>query len=92
MNVDEYKKLFLDGKKNKIPITGLCGRIIRGKSPDDFLTLTDDPNRDIIMLMGGDGLEQILGKTGYEALINIGYMEDYIEYKVKNMKGIFDLT
>ncbi len=36
------------------------------------------------MLMGEDGLEQILGKTGYEALISIGYMLDYIEYKIKS--------
>ncbi|KKL79777.1 hypothetical protein LCGC14_2011420 [marine sediment metagenome] len=59
-------------------------RILRSKSLEDFETLTDDPNRKIIMLMGGDGLEKILGKTGYEALISIGYMLGYIEYKIKS--------
>ena len=59
-------------------------RILRSKSLEDFETLTNDPNRKIIMLMGGDGLEKILGKTGYEALISIGYMLDYIEYKIKS--------
>jgi len=24
MNLDDYKDLFLDGKKNQIPITGIC--------------------------------------------------------------------
>lgn len=84
MNLDDYKNLFLEGKKSQTPIEGICGRILRGKSPEDFETLTDDPDRKIIMLMGGDGLEKILGKTGYETLIDIGYMLDYIEYKVKS--------
>lgn len=82
MELNEYKQLFLEGKKNQNPITGLCGRILRGKTDKDFETLSDDPNRLIIMLMGGDGLEELLGKTGYEALITIGYMRDYIEYKL----------
>lgn len=34
--------------------------------------------------MGGDGLEKILGKTGYEALISICYVLGYIEYKIKS--------
>jgi hypothetical protein len=84
MNLVDYKDLFVEGKKTTLPITGICGRILRGKSPKDFETLTDDPQRDIIMLMGGDGLEKILGKSGYEALVTIGYMLDYIEYKVKS--------
>ncbi|MCK4383456.1 MAG: hypothetical protein KAW66_09210 [Candidatus Lokiarchaeota archaeon] len=84
MNLVDYKDLFVEGKKTTLPITGICGRILRGKSPKDFETLTDDPDRKLIMLMGGDGLERILGKSGYEALITIGYMLDYIEYKIKS--------
>ncbi|HEC37877.1 MAG TPA: hypothetical protein ENI29_06545 [bacterium] len=84
MDLDGYKTFFLEGRKNLNPITGICGRILRGKSPKDFETLTDDPQRKIVMLMGADGLEKLLGKSGYEALITIGYMLDYIEYKVKN--------
>ncbi|MBY9006401.1 MAG: hypothetical protein KGD63_06555 [Candidatus Lokiarchaeota archaeon] len=83
MSLDNYIQLFLEGKKNQMPITELYGRILRGKSPKDFETLTDDPERKIIMLMGGDGLEKLLGKSGREALITIGYMQDYIDYKVK---------
>ena len=71
MNLDDYKNLFLQGKTTSLPITGICGRILRGKSPKDFETLTDDPDRKLIMLMGGDGLERILGKSGYEALLRL---------------------
>ncbi len=84
MDLDGYKTFFLEGRKNLNPITGICGRVLRGKSPKDFETLTNDPQRKIVMLMGADGLEKLLGKSGYEALITIGYMLDYIEYKVKN--------
>lgn len=59
-----------------------CGRIIRGKELKDFLTLTDDPTRLIVMTMGPDGLAQIDGKSGYESLEIIGYETDYIATKV----------
>ena len=49
MELNEYKQLFLEGKKNQNPITGLCVRILRGKIDKDFETLSDDPNRLIIM-------------------------------------------
>lgn len=84
MDLDDYKTFFLEGRKNLNPITGIYGRILRGKSSNDFETLSDDPQRKIIMLMGADGLEKLLGKSGYEALITIGYMLDYIEYKIKS--------
>ena len=42
MSLDNYVKLFIEGKENQMPITGLCGRILRGKSPKDFETLTND--------------------------------------------------
>ena len=63
-------------------VTGLCGRIIRGKKPADFLTLTDDPDRKLVLLMGPDGLEKLLGKSGYDMLVEIGYETAYIDRKV----------
>lgn len=81
MKASEFKQLFEKGTSIN-GITGLCGRIIRGKNPEDFETLTDDPNRKVVMLIGEDGLENILGKTGYEMLVAIGYEKDYIQRKV----------
>jgi len=83
MELEEYKRLFMEGKKATAPVDGLCGRILRGTKPEDFDTLTDDPNRIVIMLIGGDGLGDLLGKSGYESLIHIGYAKDYIEYKIE---------
>ena len=80
MDTKKYQELFVQGKTSAV--VGLCGRIIRGTKPDDFKTLTDDPNRKLVMLMGSDGLEKLLGKTGYDMLVEIGYEPDYIERKV----------
>lgn len=71
--------------------TNECGRIIRGKVPSDFLTLTDDPTRLIVMTMGPDGLAQIDGKSGYESLEIIGYEPNYIVTKV-NEGNLFKLV
>jgi nicotinamidase-related amidase len=70
----------------------LCGRIIRGRKPEDFLTLTDDPNRKIVMLVGPDGLETLLGRTGYEMLVTIGYTADHIKRKVVDEGNSFKLA
>lgn len=80
MDIKTYEQMLRSGKMGQV--TGLCGRIIRGKNLEDFLTLTDDPQRKLVMLMGPDGLEKLLGKTGYEMLAEIGYESSYIVRKV----------
>ncbi len=83
MRIEEYAKLIRTGQTTKNPVTGICGRIIRGQKPSDFTTLTDDPERKIVMLVDPDGLAKLLGKTGYQMLIEVGYQPDYLEHKVK---------
>lgn len=83
MKIEEYAELVRTGQTTQKQVTGICGRIIRGKKPADFATLTDDPDRKIVMLVDPDGLAKLLGKTGYEMLIEIGYQPDYLEHKVK---------
>ena len=82
MELTRYRELFESGASVQKPVSGLCGRIIRGKKAGDFETLTDDPDRKLVMLMGPDGLETLLGKTGYEMLVAIGYEPDYLRHKV----------
>ncbi|MCX6744865.1 MAG: hypothetical protein NTX82_05055 [Candidatus Parcubacteria bacterium] len=83
MRIDEYAKLVKSGQTTKKPVTGICGRIIRGQKPSDFASLTDDPERKIVMLVDPDGLAKLLGKSGYDMLIEVGYQPDYLEHKVK---------
>ncbi len=78
--VEGYVKAFKAGER--VPVEGLCGRLIRGKCPEDFKTLTDDSSRLIVMLMGPDGLEQLIGLNGYEIMQEICYPDEYIRAKV----------
>lgn len=79
--VQEYVQALRSGA-NSFSTSGLCGRIIRGKQPADFLSLTDDPTRKLVMVLGPDGLRTLLGKSGYKMLLAIGYDKPYIESKV----------
>jgi|GEM_PF-28087 len=79
--IEQYLSALSGGRYS--PVTALCGRILRGKKPADFETLTDDPSRLLVMFMGPDGLQTLLGKNGYEMLVAIGYQPDYLEHKVK---------
>lgn len=83
MDIDKFAELIKQGKTTNQKVEDLCGRIIRGKVPKDFETLTDDPDRKIVMLVDPDGLDKMLGKTGYEMLVEVGYEKDYLEHKVK---------
>jgi len=80
MDLDVYKELFLNQKIE--PIKDIMGKITRGKKPKDFDTLTHDPTRKIVMIMGSDGLELILGKSGLETLVEIGYTQDHIQHLI----------
>jgi hypothetical protein len=82
MTLNEYVETLKTGKTSAKTITGICGRIIRGKRPEDFETLTDDPERKLVMLMGPDGLGLLPGKTGHDMLVAIGYEPDYLRHKV----------
>lgn len=82
MDLDYYKDLFLNQKIDKSPIKDIMGKITRGKTSKDFETLTHDPTRKIVMLMGSDGLENILGKSGLEILVEIGYTQDHINHLI----------
>lgn len=85
MQLEEYKSLFLNKKESNQDMSNLVGRILRGKKPEDFLTLTDEPEtRKIVMLMAEDGLKSLLGKKGTEILLSIGYEKEYIQYKIKS--------
>jgi len=90
MKLDDYLALLnslsseVQVPPNKIKIKGIFGRILRGTKPTDFETLSDDPDRKIILVSAEDGLKRFIGKTGYQMLLAIGYEKDYIEYRLKN--------
>jgi nicotinamidase-related amidase len=83
MDASLYARALQSGRVSPgLQCTGLSGRIIRGTKPEDFSTLSDDPDRQVVMLVGSDGLQKLLGKTGHDMLVEIGYESDYIRRKV----------
>lgn len=89
--VMQYLAALRKGEKH-FSTAGLCGRIIRGRQPEDFTTLTDDPNRKLVMMLGPDGLRKLLGKSGYEMLVAVGYDLPYITRKVRDEGNQFKLV
>jgi hypothetical protein len=67
--------------ENYTTIKTLRGRILRGKSPRDFWTLTDDPRRKLITMLGADSLNQLIGMSGHEILISIGATKEFTKKK-----------
>jgi len=74
--VEQFAAAYKAGTPRRV--SGLVGRILRGKTSTDFEYLSDDPNRKIVFLIGSDGLQEIVGKSGYDALLTVGYTPEYI--------------
>jgi hypothetical protein len=59
-------------------VSGLMGRVLKGKGDNDFETLSDDRDRKIVFLMGSDGLEGLVGLSNDQILAKIGYTAEYV--------------
>ena len=57
----------------------LYGRVLKGRGPADFTSLSNDGNRRIVFVTDEDGLRQMVGKTGYQMLVAIGWTPAYIQ-------------
>lgn len=80
--VQEYVDAFRRGYLGEVSTQGLLGRVIRGKTPKDFETLSDDPDRRLILLTDPQGLSSIVGKSAFSILIAIGWEPGYAIQKV----------
>lgn len=58
------------------------GRIVRIKG-DGPLTLTEEPDRRVVMIMGPAALADLTGRSGIEMLSLIGYTDEYVRRKLK---------
>uniref|UniRef100_A0A6C0KPT3 HD/PDEase domain-containing protein n=1 Tax=viral metagenome TaxID=1070528 RepID=A0A6C0KPT3_9ZZZZ len=66
-------------KGEQVVVKNLVGRVLRGQTDADFLNLSPDPNRKLIMFMASDGLQELINKSLTDILITIGYPVDYIK-------------
>lgn len=80
--MDNFLQAWQTGQPFVVPST-LRGRILHGQKPEDFFTLSDSPNRLLVMMMGADGLQALLGKSGFEMLVLLGSKPEYIVEKLR---------
>ncbi len=91
----EYAKCFMKnfglGRSEAYPQFEIAGRILRGKTPNDFNTLSDKPDRKIVFFLDSASLNELIGLTGIEILMQIGYDPDYITH-LKEDGTVFKLS
>lgn len=69
------------GRKPATPITGIQGRFIR-MAPGQPDALTDDPDRRIVFLVNASTCTDLVGLTGYQVCMTIGWKPEYAREKV----------
>jgi hypothetical protein len=81
--VSQYIEAFCRGNLGGAKTEGLLGRVIRGKIPADFETLSDDPRRKLVLLTDPDGLAALPGLSGFSILMRIGWEPGYAAQKIQ---------
>lgn len=76
----DYADALLAGDPTRVSAqsSALCGRVLRGIAAADFETLTPDPNRRLVFLMGEDGLKTLGGLDEDGVLNAIGYEASFV--------------
>ncbi|ELR15337.1 uncharacterized protein ACA1_086530 [Acanthamoeba castellanii str. Neff] len=72
-DIDELAELFerQEGLGRR-RVRGICGRVTKGRTEDDFRLLSDGPTKRLSWVVGPDGLEQLCGKSPRDMLLAIG--------------------
>lgn len=77
----QYANCWGDGRKPPGGISGIQGRFIR-MAPGQPDALTDDPDRRVVFLVNAETCVNLIGLSGYEVCITIGWLADYTRDKV----------
>jgi nicotinamidase-related amidase len=79
--LNDYERAFTAGQKPATPYSDLQGRFIRMR-PGEPDALTDDPDRRVVFLVDGQTLTDLVGLTGYQVCMAVGWDPDYTKGKV----------
>ncbi len=77
---DMFIARFASGQRLDVEavFSGFTGRVLRGRTSADFLTLTDNPQRRVVFLTDAAALCALIGSDGWEILKQIGYDDAFI--------------
>lgn len=72
-DIDELAELFERREPlGRRRVRGICGRVTKGRTEDDFRLLSDEPNKRLSWVVGPDGLERLCGKSPRDIMLAIG--------------------
>lgn len=93
-SIADYARAFHAGSCASGAGQKLRGRILHGRTAQDFRTLTDKPGRRTrVMTLGPDGLEALLGRDHLEMLTKVVcYTDTYIRRLVVDQEEMFKLV
>jgi hypothetical protein len=78
VTINQYVNWFELGVAGMKPFQGICGRVLKGKSKEDFEVFSPDKERRIVLLLDAEGLRGLLGLTGWEILMRIGHGKERV--------------
>jgi hypothetical protein len=91
--VTEFASLFgTSNKSTQMPGT-FCGKILRGLNENEFTSLADDPNRQVVFFLDSMALNDLIGLGGLAILKRVGYPDLFVhELLMKGAKFKLFLT
>src|SRR5690349_4557042 len=83
MKQSPIERLVLGGRgTGKRPqVRGYYARLVRSRSKRPVI-LAEERDRRVTMVMGPSGIERLVGKSGFDMLIELGHTAEYIEREV----------
>lgn len=87
--MDEYVQAFRSGAKTvpeSCDLTGLFGRITKGKKETDFLQLSEDQSKRLSWIVDHNTLRGFLGKPHLDMLISSGHSTEYVRHQLNSGK------
>jgi hypothetical protein len=73
VTINQYANWFELSVTGMKPFQGICGRVLKGTSPEDFEVFSPDIHRRIVLLLDAEGMRGLLGLSGWEILMCIGH-------------------
>lgn len=77
-----YVELFEDRRAAPKAISGICGRVVRGRADADFSMLSFASERRLAWVTGPDGLRNMIGRSGAEIVLGIGKDRAWLREKL----------
>ena len=77
-----YAELFEGHRAVPEAISGVCGRVVRGRADADFSMLAFASGRRLAWVTGPDGLRAMIGRSGSEIVLGIGKDRSWLREKL----------